>query len=310
MNVISKILLIVAVLFSELSLGQTANFNLQVTGLPTGYTCTSSASGMTINIGCVLNSVPGPTIPTGCVAAVSNNALASNGGQVNLSVNNCNPSTVTYSWLKNGAVANSNQNWTDNLSANIAVTATTTSYQVQVCNGSACAVFPQNPLTVTVAGVTVTPPITPWNATCPGFDETHLVTLRSGSFGRQVVKMKPNDAIVVEFTTGSRTTADTIGFPSSIGIADYASIQSDRIARLSSKPCDFSTQPAWGANADNIITVSFYYIVGAGNTYGGYYPLLQPNTKYYVNFKNSPNTSCFSTGVCDVFVEPSNLIPE
>jgi len=305
----TKIFFTLFCFISMSAFADTSTFNLQVTGLPTGYACIPSVSGLTINIGCILNSIPTPNAPTGCVATVNNNALSSSGGQVILSVNNCNPTNVAYSWLKNGTAYNTNQSWTDTLSPNTNSSAITTSYQVQACNGSACAFFPATPLTVTVAGVTVTPPPT-WNTTCTGFDETHLVTIKSGSYGRQIVKMRPNDVIVVEFTTGSKTTADTLGYPSAIGIADYASVPSGRIARLSTKPCDFNTQPSWGANADDVNTVSFYYVVGAGNTYGWYYPLLKTNTKYYINFKNTPGTSCFATGACDVFVEPVNMIPE
>lgn len=131
---------------------------------------------------------------------------------------------------------------------------------------------------------------------CPGFANTILVqqnwanpqTMLSGGFG-------PNDIFIVQFTTGPN-----VGLSyGNINAAEYQSQPSTRVATLSTKACDFT--PSLGAGStstSNTVTVNF--TVGPNGS-GGYYPALLPNTTYFWNVKNLPNSTCGSSGVCNVF---------
>lgn len=296
----------VAVLTLASAHGQTYTQSLsvpvtvQVTNLPAGTTCTPTANGSTIVLDCGATPGPAPSAPTGCVATVnggSSASLASSGGTVSLAVASCSPASgLTYSWSKNSVASASTATWNSVLPANTGSAAITTSYQVQVCNGAACATFPQSPLTATVAGVQGGA----WNGTCPGFKATRVFTLGPASSGRTPVSFGPDDVLVIEMTTGTGTGM------ASISVSEWTSERSSRIARLSSTPCDFSTQAAPGANVDDQMSVTMDFVVGSGNTWG-YYPLLLNSSKYYLNLKNSASAACRSTGVCDVFFEPHNL---
>lgn len=140
-----------------------------------------------------------------------------------------------------------------------------------------------------------------WNGTCPGFprtvaltldwqDATRLYTKDYGGFGS-------NDALVVSFTTGSVSSGGSLP---RIASAEYNSPPSGRIAYLSSKPCDFTPQTAFGANMNgNSITAVFALGTGSGF---GYYPVLELNTTYYLNIKNAASSTC-AGGSCDMFVD-------
>jgi hypothetical protein len=114
-----------------------------------------------------------------------------------------------------------------------------------------------------------------------------------------------NTAIVVVFTTGSVSTTSSL--PRVAG-AEYNSSPSTRIARLSSTPCDFTTQPVPGANIEgNSVTATFAILPGSGFNY---YPRLSTNTTYYVNVKNATSPTCEGSGVCDMFfdlIKPGGL---
>lgn len=140
------------------------------------------------------------------------------------------------------------------------------------------------------------PPSPPGVISCTGFNRTVVVDLTWATPTRQYSSMGVNDAVVVRFTTGSVST--TTSLPRIAG-AEYNSAPSTRIARLSATPCDFSTQPAAGANIEgNSITAVFAIAPGSGFNY---YPILQTNTTYYLNVKNAPDPTCAGTGVCDMF---------
>ena len=42
--------------------------------------------------------------------------------------------------------------------------------------------------------------------------------------------------------------------------------------------------------------------VGTGSGFG-YYPVLKTNTTYYLNIKNSPNSTCAQNNSCDMFID-------
>lgn len=245
--------------------------------------------------------------PTGCVALVSGAVAVTlptaSGGNVSLAVTNCSAAnTITYNWLKNSSTANTNASWTDTLPANSStVSSVTYSYQVQACSNGACAAFPTVPLTATV-------PVAGggggFTGTCPGFTNTIVLTpnwanpvrLYTGVGG--VPTFGPNDALVIQFTTGNVSTTTSLV---RVASAEYNSPPSARVAKLSATPCDFNAQSAPGANMQgNSITASFAITPGTGYSY---YPVLNRNTTYYVNLKNDTSPTCASGGICDVFVD-------
>jgi hypothetical protein len=115
---------------------------------------------------------------------------------------------------------------------------------------------------------------------------------------RRTQNMGPSDAIVVKFTTGNVSSISSL--PRITG-AEYQSPPSSRIAVLSPTACDFGTQPMMGAYGEgNSITMVF--AVGTGSGYG-FYPVIPLNTTWYLNVKNSPNSTCTAGGVCEMFFD-------
>jgi hypothetical protein len=205
---------------------------------------------------------------------------------------------VTYNWTRNGAPASNAASWTDSPPANTSTTAvSTTNYQAQACNGSACVTLPQ--LTVTRAAV---PTTSGWNGTCSGFDNTRLIVMDWNNPTRMLTRnfggFNANDVIVVQFTTGSLSTTNNLPH---ITAVEYGSSPSSRQGVLSATPCDFSPQPVIGATSYGN-TITSLFAIGSGTGFG-YYPVLQPNTTYYVNIKNMPNPNCASNANCDMSVD-------
>ena len=116
--------------------------------------------------------------PTDCVATINGSTtvtLTSAGGNVTLSVAGCRPvGGLTYAWSRNGVAGVSTApSYVDTpganplLGPNNTTSARTSSYQVQVCNGTACVTVPAVPLTAVVPAPTATAP-TGCNATING----------------------------------------------------------------------------------------------------------------------------------------------
>ncbi len=285
--------------------------------LCTSFTTTSDGTGITLT--CVTSgSTPPAGAPTNCAATVNGASSVtlpnSTGGSVNLAVT-CTGTTTGYSWSRNGAFgASTAASWTDNVNANTTSSALTTSYTVQVCNGTACVNAPNSPLTVIVpAGSAAGPPNgggappsggSGFSGSCPGFGNTivmnmnwanpaRLFTSSYGAFG-------PNDVIVVVFTTGNVASPNN-SLPRLVA-AEYQSPPSTRIAVLSTTACDFSAQLTQGATTSGT-TVTVPFTVANSNNYG-FYPILNTNTTYYLNIKNAPSSSCTSSGGdCDMAVD-------
>lgn len=255
--------------------------------------------------GVVLTCIPTsttPGAPTGCVATISPTSLGSAGGIVNLNVTGCSPSTdLTYSWSRNG-----NANWrlpaataatSDTLPANTATTAAATTYQARVCAGTACASTSQ--VTATVAGAPAPPPGggTAWNGTCDGYANTRVLDMSWANPTRVSTAMGPNDAVVVQFTTGAGSSTSS----GKVAAAEWGSAPSSRIGVLSDTPCDFGPQDSSrAASAGTSITVRFYV---ADTLVSSSYPVLLPKTTYYFNIRNAASPTCASNGVCDIFVD-------
>lgn len=317
---------IAATVFSMASAyGQTypLNLSLQVNNLPSGTTCQPSINGSTIVLECTSGgSTPTNPAPAGCTATINGGSTAtlqSTGGGVNLAASCTSPTSgLTYSWYRNGQLDSSRTTatWTDTLPANSGTSAATTTYQAKVCNGTACtSLLPSTPLTAQVAAGST--PTGNWNGTCSGFDATHVIVMDWANPQRKFTAdfggFNANDALVVQFTTGSVKSDDPKfsgrTFYPYVSIGEYVDGGGPRQATLSATACDFSTQLATGANvglADNPISVIINFVVGSGETYGGYYPTLKPNTTYYVNVKNKKVDGNYACRSCNVSVDLQN----
>jgi hypothetical protein len=117
--------------------------------------------------------------------------------------------------------------------------------------------------------------------------------LQSGSvsvFTKNFGGFSGNDIVVASFTTPGATSSGQVG---AIQAAEYASTAISRTAALSTSPCSFdnglgasgsvfATLTGSALVSGNTVTVSFQ--VGGSSTW---YPVLQPNTTYYFNIKNT-----------------------
>jgi len=288
------------------------------------FNMTTDGTGTTLT--CVRTGTPPPPppagAPTGCIATVNlltTVTLPQAGGSVNLAVTGCTSSTaITYNWYRNGTLgAASTSSWTDTsdknpaLGQNTTSTDKTTSYQVQACAGTACTTVPTTPLTVIVPGTTgggVPGPPGGWGGVCPGFTNTRVIPLSWTNPVRQYTSsyggFGVNDAVVVEFTTGNLSSSSSL--PHIVAV-EFQSSPSSRIATLSKTPCDFGPQAMPGASTEGY-TVTMAFALGTGYNWG-YYPLLELNTKYYVNIKNNANPVCAANNNCNMSIDllKSNL---
>jgi hypothetical protein len=137
---------------------------------------------------------------------------------------------------------------------------------------------------------------------CPGFANTRVIDLSWSNpqrmYTHDVGGFGPRDALVVRFTTGPKS-GD--GLMPRISAAAYRSPPHWRFATLSSKPCDFEPQATpWASMAGKSITAVFAL---GENPSLPYYPILETNRTYYLNIRNSDDSSCTSSGVCDMYVD-------
>jgi hypothetical protein len=291
------------------NVGSFSSVNVVVEGTDT--LCTSFTSTIvsgTLTITCNVGSTPPPPgAPTGCVAKLNNNVVSavypSSGGQSTLSVTCASPSVgLSYSWKRNStAGVNTNASWTDNYGANASTTTdVVNTYQVTVCVSLSCVTVPSTPIAAVISHTSVQA----WNGTCPGFASTLVIdvdwsppstrqyTASHGGFG-------PADIMVVRFKTGSVSSG--LSLPR-IAAAEYQSSPSSRIAAISDTPCSFSPlQGSLGSYGEGN-TVTMVFATGTGTGFG-YYPALELNKTYYVNVKNSSNSTCQISGDCNLFID-------
>ncbi len=261
-------------------------------------TCTSwSIVGGTFN--CVNNTTqppPAANAPAGCAFAPSTISLPSTGGNYSFTAS-CTSVPAT-SWLVGGVTASSNASLT--LSGTASSSA---SFTATPMNGSVAG----NPITATV----VVAPNTNTgggntgggiNCAAQGFANTvvmnaawpasrrttRTLTSAGGAFGA-------NTAFVLKFTTGSTT-----GY-GMLASAEYGSSPTGKTSVLSSQPCDFGPQPSLFATQQGV-TVTTTFKVGTSDPAG--YPVLAPNTTYYLNIKNEVNgVQTCSGSSCDAFID-------
>jgi hypothetical protein len=118
-------------------------------------------------------------------------------------------------------------------------------------------------------------------------------TADAGGFG-------PNDIVVVKFTTSAISSSTSKGYAQAV---EYSDPPSGRTAALSDTPCSLVGLPlvgggtsAFGPN-DNAPWAHFSLVaskLGAS--------ILQPSTTYYLNIVNSANSTCRSTGSCNMLI--------
>jgi hypothetical protein len=136
------------------------------------------------------------------------------------------------------------------------------------------------------------------NCSAQGKTNTTVVTENWASPATNVpAAMGVNDAIVVKFTTGSKTSNSG---NNRIVAGEYQTSPSNRHAVLSTTACDFGA--GLGGHAVSYgSSILMYFSVGLPDAFGD--PVLQPSTTYYLNIENQlPNPNCAVNGVCDMFV--------
>ena len=224
--------------------------------------------------------------------------LTSAGGTATLHVANCTPSTgLSYTWTKNGANFSTAQTAVDTLAANTSTsTASTTSYQVNVCNGSACTGnLPSAPLTATVPVASGGNPPGgavscaaqgfaktifydwDWNSTVPQLDTAYMADTTGGQ------GVGGNGILVVAFTPTGPADNNNLSFIDAIG---YPSPNQGNVMTLSisTQPCDLGV-PEPGTSVSYAPTVT-YGIGAVAVRWWDSKPTAQsltPGVKYYIN---------------------------
>lgn len=157
---------------------------------------------------------------------------------------------------------------------------------------------PSVPNPAGTACVTPTPPSNLSSAACGVTGQVYTQTMPWPTPSRLYQTMGADDAIVIQFTTGSTSSSGSLP---RIAAGEYGSPPSPRLATLSPKQCDFGPQPTVGAAGEGN-SVTMVFALGTGSGFG-YYPVLALNTTYYLNVKNSPSSTCRTNGSCDMFVD-------
>lgn len=172
-----------------------------------------------------------------------------------------------------------------------------------VLNGTAVTCSGSPPPAVCTPPQTGTPPncvnpLPPPTGDCSSFSKVISLTMNWAAPQTAYSSgMGPNDVVVLQFTTGLLTNPNQYG---NVTGAEYQSEPSSRIFALSTKQCDFSNGLGAGAaGQSNTSTVN--YSVGSNGS--GYYPALAPNTTYFFNVKNAPNSTCAGSGNCNMYYQ-------
>ncbi len=224
-----------------------------------------------------------PAKPTGCSITPSPSSLSA-AGSVSLTAQ-CTGGGPVATWTWGGAIY-------DNTSGNTASatisSSTTFTVAAQNAGGTTNA-----QATVTVGGGGGGGAIS-----CSGFLGTNVVNAIWPNWpnptGGLKMPMGITDALVVKFTTGSTTSSQT----GKIILFSGSGQDSAHDAAVSTTPCDFTTN----------ILPQFKFTIG---TRVGNVPVLQPNTTYYLNIRNSVGAVCTSGAFpCDLFMnlqKPSGM---
>jgi hypothetical protein len=254
-----------------------------------------------------------PAAPTGCTLALATtpSPLTTAAFTATPTVTCATPpaSSLVYSWTKNGAAwtAATAANPTDSEVANTGTAALTYTYTPTICNGPS-----QGSNCVTLSGVTASQPGTGGgggggggqyncHAINPSLISGNTTTINENWATPGVNVAAPmgvHDAIVIAFTTGPNANGSA-SFSRITGAEWNGSAQTTRLAVLSSQPCDFGTGVGGPYAVSNNSSYTFYFNVGQPSPYN--FPVLRPNTQYFVNIMNGSNPSCASNGNCEMF---------
>ena len=240
-----------------------------------------------------------------CTVSASPLSVSSGGGNVTVTASNCG--TIS-SWTKAGSTVNTSaSSWTDAIGANTSGQQLSFTYTV---NGAASVTVTQP-----AAGTGGTPPPpnnSGWPVSCAGYSKTIPIDLPWGAPGsgnpRQNSSGFGNGAIVVARFTTPATIPSGLG--GTVKTGQWSQIVAMRSLSISTTPCDFSAPSSMGfyglqTGANNTTPSFLYQIGGASKTY----PVLQPNTTYYINVRNTYTASngtvvpTCTSGTCDIFVE-------
>jgi hypothetical protein len=143
-------------------------------------------------------------------------------------------------------------------------------------------------------GKTLNLKLPPW--TVGAAANQHLYTADKGS-------LRPNDAVVVEFTAPQTLVAESYG---SWGWSDVGGDPpAGRLVVLSDVACDFTRGlDAKKLSIVNAAASSLIFLTGPTTKYGSYPNLTVPGKKYFLNIRNTNCTS--TTGHCDLDIEFRN----
>jgi hypothetical protein len=257
--------------------------------------------------------VGAPPAPTGCVASIATNpsTLTNAGGTATVSVSGCSPANVTYDWSRNGLPG-----WSTSATpaadplASGGTIGSTTSFQVNVCNGSTCINVPAgNPLTAFVPGTggggsgvdlsacvaagytgkVVDIPYPASTANARVFTKTNL-----GTFGN-------NDMIIVRFVAQGPET--NVGAMIQMG---FDGLDVGRLVTLSTQPCAVATAfPPTSTILQSQVSDKPIIRASVDAVKAGYAKLTQGVT-YYVNYVNrsdyNGSPTCTSS-TCGAYID-------
>jgi hypothetical protein len=231
-----------------------------------------------------------PAAPSGCSITSNPASLPAAGGSIALTAQ-CSGGGAVATWTWSGPTATTSGNTAT------ATLTSTTQFGVQASNAGGSA---NANITVQVA----TGGGGGGGISCTGFANTIVIDQSWAAPSRKFTtgagsSFGSNDAVVVRFTTGALTMPGKKG---NITAAEYSTSPSARIATLSASACDFGNGIFPPASTQQGNTITQYFSVG-GSPVSGYYPVLQPNTTYYLNIMNVTPSSCQLNGICDMYVD-------
>lgn len=247
--------------------------------------CASFSSSSDGNGGLVIT-CNGSTPASSCTLTASPTTVQPTGGNVTLT-SSCG---AVSGWTKNSqGTGQTATSWNDSIPATTSASNVSYSYVVTGANGTATATVVQ---LGTGSGTGTGGGTGGGTATsCSGFSNTWSTPMAWGAIGSgnaeaNTKNFSGNDIVVASFTTPAVTSAGSIG---AIQAAEFSSTAISRTASLSLTPCSFDNNLAPGGMfgsktlvSGNTVTVSF--VIGGSSVY---YPVLQPNTTYYFNIKNT-----------------------
>ena len=274
---------------------------------------TIDGSGGNFTLRCVASSGPSaPGAPTGCIPSISTNPspLTKDGGTATLNVAGCSGTGLTYSWSRNGSAAwSTSQSPSDTLAANTGVSGNVYSYQVKVCDGTACTnMLPSNPLTATVPGSGGT--VGGLSCSAQGFAKTMFYDWDWTAGGKFVQTyndsqgpLGTNGIVVIAFKP---TVAGTSN--GSVTISEYPansanSLGVTRAVSISEQPCDFSGTVQYGTRFGYNAGVSYTVAPASIRTIAK----LTVGKQYYLNIANrdsAGNKTC--SGQCEVRIQATH----